>query len=294
MRLAVLWLAVAAPLAVALFLSGSRSTVIAGHDTVVTPALDGYATVDLGPFLPNFRLDTGLPVGARLDLGATDLDSYDALIRRYAFIASQPESQVAKVRSTLVDLAADSLLLGGLAGLAAPGLVLLVGRRRWADLAGRMTVRRTAAAGLGLVLVAGALVVLLEDSGPTVETETWQPIREALPGVSVPDEAARLEIESGLISSGTRRLVTSAIASYRTSLDFYSTLAEEAPALASLLRQPEEGEVVGLLVSDRHDNIGMDPVARAIADAGGATFLLDAGDDTSTGSSWEAFSLESL
>ena len=38
----------------------------------------------------------------------------------------------------------------------------------------------------------------------------------------------------------------------------------------------------------------MDPVARAIADQGGATFLLDAGDDTSTGGSWEAFSLESL
>ena len=49
-----------------------------------------------------------------------------------------------------------------------------------------------------------------------------------------------------------------------------------------------------MLVSDRHDNIGMDPVARAVADLGGATVLLDAGDDTSTGSSWEAFSLESL
>ena len=47
-------------------------------------------------------------------------------------------------------------------------------------------------------------------------------------------------------------------------------------------------------MSDRHDNIGMDPVARAIADQGDATFLLDAGDDTSTGGSWEAFSLESL
>ena len=38
-----------------------------------------------------------------------------------------------------------------------------------------------------------------------------------------------------------------------------------------------------LLVSDRHDNIGMDQVARAVADAGGATAVFDAGDDTSTG-----------
>ena len=45
---------------------------------------------------------------------------------------------------------------------------------------------------------------------------------------------------------------------------------------------------------DRHDNIGMDPVARAVGDAGGATAVLDAGDDTSTGQPWEAFSLDSL
>jgi hypothetical protein len=38
----------------------------------------------------------------------------------------------------------------------------------------------------------------------------------------------------------------------------------------------------------------MDAVARAIADAGGASAIFDAGDDTSTGASWEAFSLDSL
>ena len=47
-------------------------------------------------------------------------------------------------------------------------------------------------------------------------------------------------------------------------------------------------------MSDRHDNIGMDPVVRAIAERGGADVVLDAGDDTSTGSEWEAFSLDSL
>jgi hypothetical protein len=38
----------------------------------------------------------------------------------------------------------------------------------------------------------------------------------------------------------------------------------------------------------------MDRVARAIGDAGGATAVLDAGDDTSTGQAWETFSLDSL
>jgi hypothetical protein len=106
--------------------------------------------------------------------------------------------------------------------------------------------------------------------------------------------AKPLQIETGLLTSGTQRLVTSAFSSYRESLTYYKDIARHARRIGGQLHQPGQGEVVAVLVADRHDNIGMDPVARAIADAGGATFLLDAGDDTSTGSPWEAFSLESL
>ena len=49
-----------------------------------------------------------------------------------------------------------------------------------------------------------------------------------------------------------------------------------------------------LLIADRHDNIGMDKVARAVGDAAGATTVIDAGDDTSVGRTWEAFSLDSV
>lgn len=292
--LVALWLLVAAPAAAGFFLTGSRTTVVAGHDAVVSPALDGYATVDLGPYVPDLRVRSGGVLGARLDLGATDAESYESLIERYAFIASQPEAQVDKVRGMLVDLAVDSALLGGLLGLAAPGLVLLVGPRRWHEIARTWTVRRSAA-----VVGAGALVlavtVVARDPQPAVtDVAGWQPLSEAVPDVELPEPAAGIEIETGLITSGTRRLVSSAIASYRKSLEFYSAIVEQAPALAGELRRPEEGEVVGVLVSDRHDNIGMDPVARALAEAGGATFLMNAGDDTSTGGSWEAFSLESL
>ena len=49
-----------------------------------------------------------------------------------------------------------------------------------------------------------------------------------------------------------------------------------------------------MVVSDRHDNIGMDPVVRKVADEAKATVVLDAGDDTSTGETWEEFSLDSL
>jgi len=89
------WLLLAAPIAVALFLNGSRTTVVAGHDAVVSPTLDGYATLDLGPYLPNFRYPSGGTVGAHIDLGKTTADSFSALIQRYAFIASRPDGQCA-------------------------------------------------------------------------------------------------------------------------------------------------------------------------------------------------------
>jgi predicted phosphodiesterase len=148
---------------------------------------------------------------------------------------------------------------------------------------------------LVVVLVAATLAARPWDHDDSpVEVETWQPLADALPDVPLPDEAKPLQIESGLVTTGTRRLVESAVDSYQRSTAFYGKLVDASDDLAAQLHQPADGEVVGLLVSDRHDNIGMDPVARAIADQGDATFLLDAGDDTSTGGSWEAFSMESL
>jgi hypothetical protein len=188
----------------------------------------------------------------------------------------------------------DSAVDGALVGLLAPAVVLLVGRRRWAEVGRGLTVRRTTA-GLLVVVVAGMLVARPWDPDDApVEVATWQPLADAIPDVPLPEEAEPVQIESGLVTTGTRRLVESAVDSYQRSTAFYGRLVDASGDLAGQLRQPEGDEVVGLLVSDRHDNIGMDPVARAIADQGGATFLLDAGDDTSTGGSWESFSLESL
>jgi hypothetical protein len=93
-------------------------------------------------------------------------------------------------------------------------------------------------------------------------------------------------------TAGGRRLIESAVDTYDKSRTFYESAALDAARLE--LREPQEGDTVVALVSDRHDNIGMDGVARAIADAGGATGVFDAGDDTSTGQSWEAFSLDSV
>ena len=289
-----IWALLAVPAALTLFVQGSRSTVLAGHDAVVSPSFDGYATLDLGPYLPSLRYPSGSRVGARIDLGKTTAGSYAELIQRYGFIASQPGAQIRKVEDTLNDLAVDSAVDGAVIGLVGPVLVLLVGPARWREVRRGVTARRTAGA-LALLAVAGVLTWHpWEGADRPVVTETWETLPAALPEVTVPAKARPLQIESGLITTGTRRLVRSAVDTYRRSVHFYSALVDAAPGLAGQLRRPADGDTVGLLVSDRHDNIGMDPVARAIAEQGGATFLLDAGDDTSTGGSWEAFSLESL
>ena len=110
--------------------------------------------------------------------------------------------------------------------------------------------------------------------------------------LDLPAELSGVQISTNLTTRESKRLVLSAVRTYQASLRFYDRAAELADALP--LRKKREGETVVLLVSDRHDNIGMDQVASAVADAAGATVVFDAGDDTSTGSSWEAFSLDSL
>ena len=124
-------------------------------------------------------------------------------------------------------------------------------------------------------------------------TERWIPLATFVgPSVVLPDELADVEVLGDAATDETQRLIASAIDSYKEGRQFYVNAADAASELD--LRQPEDDETVVLLLSDRHDNVGMDQVARAIAERGGAVAVFDAGDDTSTGEEWEAFSLDSL
>ena len=124
------WALVAVPVTVLVFLNSSRTTVLATHEAVVRPTVDGWAVVDLGPFLPSFRYPAGGVLGARIELGKTSATSYDELVQRYAVIAGQPEGQIAKVRDTIQQLAVGAAVVGGLSGLAVPALWFLLGSRR--------------------------------------------------------------------------------------------------------------------------------------------------------------------
>jgi predicted phosphodiesterase len=293
--LALAWLVVAVPAAFLVVLNSSEETVLAGHEVTVSPTFDGWATFDLGPYMPDFRHPTDSRVGAHVDVGKTTAQNYDALIRRYAVIAAQPESQIDKLREVVAGLLLRGAIAGALIGLVAPLAILVVGRRRFRDLLRLMTVRRSVALGLALALTSsGVYRIVRADDEPAIAREQWRPLQAAVPDVTIPQEAGQLQIDSGLLTRGSELLVESLITSYRTSLDFYDDLRELASTIGPQLHQPADDETVALVVADRHDNINMDQVAREVAEQGGATMLLDAGDDTSTGSSWEAFSLESL
>lgn len=288
------WLVLSVAATATLFLHGSRETTLASHDAVLRPDLSGHVVLETGPVFPDVRIPSPVPVGIGVQLGKTDAASLDELVERYGLIASQPEGPEARVRESLTDLAVDSAIRGAAIAVVPLLVWLAVGRQRRRALLHGMRSWRTAA-----VVVVGGLVVVgltqpwAEGEQTLDEGREWQTLSEFLgPTVPIPAELADVEVRGDVTTSQTRRLVESAVGTYQDGLGFYRDAAQAAADLD--LREPDEDESVVLLVSDRHDNIGMDRVARAIGDNAGAEAVLDAGDDTSTGSTWEAFSLDSL
>lgn len=293
--LALVWVVLTLACATAVFLHSSRETTIASHDAVLRPDLSGEVVLLTGPVLPDVRVPSGSRVGVSIQLGKTDAASTDELVDRYALIASQPDGPQARVREVLSDLVIDSLVRGGALALLPLVVWALIGKQRRSVLLARPRSRRRTLALLATVVLVGAVAVQPWDDDETTldGEEDWQSLARFLgPQVPIPAELDRVEVRGDVTTGQTRRLIESAVDTYQKGQTFYRDAAEAAADLD--LRRPEEDETVVLLVSDRHDNIGMDPVARALADAAGATAVFDAGDDTSTGSTWEAFSLDSL
>ncbi len=277
----------------AFFLGDDRTVVVASHDAVVTPTFDGYVSVQTGPLLPDVRRATGGPLGVSLLLGKTESDSVEELFARYAFIASEPESQIAKVADAVRDMAISAALRGAGLGIVPLATWWLLGPHRRGQLFRGVRTRKGVAGGVLLLAVPLLLWQPWSSDEDTQKAQgEWEPLETFMAGFPVPEEAAGIEIRNSPTTVQTQRLIQSAVDTYQKSKDFYEQAVADAEELE--LHEPADDETVALVVSDRHDNIGMDRVARAIGDDGGATLVLDAGDDTSTGQPWEAFSLDSL
>lgn len=287
------WVVVTVALGLVIFFHSSRSLVVASHNATVSPNLGGYAVLHTGPVLPDVRIDTGRRIGVDLTLGKTVAVTPSELVQRYAVLAAQPRGQVDKVTSAVQEMAVSAALRGGVLGLVPIGLWLLVGADRRRQLLHGFHNPRTYVSAVVLVVGAVAFWQPWAQRDTDVHpSDTWVPLSQFLgPRIPVPDELARVSIRSSTLSRATQRLIKSAVSSYGKGQAYYRRAVEDAASLD--LRQPREGETVVLFVSDRHDNVGMDPVARAIGDRAGASVLFDAGDDTSTGEPWESFSLDS-
>jgi hypothetical protein len=287
------WLVVALPSWVLLFGNSHTEMVVASHDAVVRPNFDGYVRLDLGPYLPAVRSDSGDWIGVDVELGKTTATTAPELAVRYAAIAAHPDAEQQRVREELGDLALEEALRAAAIGLLPVGLWLLIGPSRRADIL-RWRWRSVAAVVTALAV---AVLLVVQPWRPEVERVQqgeWLDVADAFPELTVPPELTSWQIQGGLVTEGTRRLVFSLFDTYETSKVFYRGVADGVGVIANQLHRPADDETVAVLVSDRHDNIGMDDVVRAVADEAGATVVLDAGDDTSTGQTWEAFSLDSL
>ena len=291
--------------ATASFLHTERTVTIGAHNATVTGNLDGHATVQAGPLLPEFRISTDAPLGIGADIVLRDspITNFEQILAQDAAIAAAPEGEIAKVTAVLQDVALVSVIRGVAAGLATVVVIAviwrLLGPARRTQLAGAWPPsRHTAVVGgtLTIVLVASLWVALPHRSDDT-RTVAWVPITTEFPELGdIPADLSALqdvEVSKGAAVAGSKALLDGAIATYSESVDFYGKLADDVKDVDGI-RAPEGDEITALVVTDRHNNITMDQVAKAVGDRADISFVMDLGDDTSNGASWEDFSIQSL
>lgn len=302
----------AAGLAAVLFLTSERQTVLAGHDATVRPTLSGKVVLHTGPVLPDVRIDSPEPVGVDIVLGKTEVRSLDQLFQRYAVLAAAPQGQRAEVLEAVESMAVSAVVRGAALSLTAIAAGVLLwrlpgaarrrelGLRLWA--VGRSR-RSMAASGVVVVTVLAVGIALWQpwERQPSLQSDEaagpvagqWESLDTFLGGrVRVPDSLRGVQVRGDAYTAQTGKLIDSLMVTYDASKRFYQDVVERVSDLP--LYRPGPGETTVLLVSDRHDNIGMDSVARAIGKAAGASAVFDAGDDTSAGARWETFSLDSI
>lgn len=291
--------AVASVVAFTTFLGTERAVTIGAHNATASPTLDDHVTIVAGPLLPELRLPSDAPLGLGAEVILRDSPDTDleAVLAQDAAIASQPDGEIAAMTSEMTEMARAAAVRGAAAGVLAMVAVFVawwaVGPRRRRELweSWPPTRRHLVVGGLLALVSLGAIAVYVPDPS-TERTTAWVPIRDEFP--ELPDEPRldRVEISRGAATATSKAIVSGALQTYEESLTFYSELADTTRGVA--VRAPGEGQTTALVVTDRHDNVGMDPVAREVADAADASFVLDLGDDTSNGASWETFSIKSL
>ncbi|MEU4389373.1 metallophosphoesterase family protein [Kribbella sp. NPDC023855] len=304
--LVLLWLIVSVAVGLLGFANDSERVTIGAHAANVSPTFDGHATLDLGAVLPRFRLQTDMPagLGVNIDIQETDAGNLTELLNRDALIASQPDGEIARIRQVVQEMAVDNAVAGAGSGLLVAVVVAttwaMVGPRRRRELWVALHHSERRVQHRAIVVLVAMLITIASIFGPgrmrtpEVPPTDWQPLSKLLPELSFDERLKSVEVAAGFSTTGGVGVIRTAVETYERSTDFYGQLRDRVSRVGGRIRQAGEGETVALMVSDRHDNIGMDPFAAEVAKVAGAKVLIDAGDDSSSGQAWEVFSINSL
>jgi predicted phosphodiesterase len=304
--LSLLWLVTSVFVGVLGFANDSERVTIGAHAATVSPTFDGHATLDLGAVLPRLRIatDKAFGLGVNLDVQETDADNLTELLNRDALIASQPDGEIARIQQVVQDMAIDNAVAGAGSGLLVAVVVATVwtmlGPRRRRELWHAVHRHERRVEHRAIVVLVAMLITIASIFGPgqmrpaEAPPTAWRPLAELLPEVSFDERLRGVEVASGFSTTGGVGVIRTAVETYERSTEFYGKLKDRVSQVGGRIHQATEDETVALLVSDRHDNIGMDSVTAEVAKVAGAKVLIDAGDDSSSGQSWEVFSINSL
>jgi predicted phosphodiesterase len=288
------------------FVNDSERVTIGAHAATVSPTFDGHATIDLGAVLPRLRIPAHTPagIGVNVDVQETDAANLTELLTRDTLIASQPDGEIGRITQVVEEMAVDNAVAGAGSGLLvvvlATSVWTVIGVRRRRELWHLVHRHERRVEHRAIVVLVAMLITIASIYGPgrmrqaEVPPTQWQPLFKLLPELSFDDRLKTVEVASGFSTTGGVGVIRTLVETYRRSTELYGKLKDRVADVSPRIHQPSDKEKVALLVSDRHDNIGIDGFAAAVAKAGGAKILIDAGDDTSSGQSWEAFSINSL
>jgi predicted phosphodiesterase len=304
--LSLLWLVTSVAVGLFGFANDSERVTIGAHAATISPTFDGHATLDLGAVLPRLRIatDKAFGLGVNIDVQETDADNLTELITRDALIASQPDGEIARIQEVVQEMAVDNAVAGAGTGLLVAVVVAtgwaLVGARRRRELFDLVHRHERRLEHRAIVVLVAMLITVASILGPGQMRQEdsppneWRPLAQLLPEISLDQRLQGVEVASGFSTTGGVGVIRTAVETYERSTDFYGRLKDRVSEVGGRIHQPSEGETVALMVSDRHDNIGMDPFAAEVGKVAGAKLLIDAGDDSSSGQSWEVFSIHSL
>ncbi|HEY0471930.1 MAG TPA: metallophosphoesterase [Kribbella sp.] len=304
--LVAVWLVASVGIGLLGFANDSQRVTIGAHATQISPTFDGQATLDLGAVLPRLRLGMNLPLnlGVNIDVQETDANNLTDLLNRDALIASQPDGEIARIRAVIREMAADNAIAGAGSGLLVAVLIgttwAMIGARRRRELFVLLHSSENRVRHRALVILVAMLITIASIfgpgrvRGPEAALTTWKPLAALLPEFSLDSRLAQVEVATGFSTTGGIGLIRTAVRTYQQSTQFYGRLRDRVPQVGGPIHQATAGETVAVMVNDRHDNIGMDPVAAQVGKVAGAKVVIDAGDDTSGGEAWEVFSINSL